>query len=69
MQLSKVQLGADNVNKDFRVLNKGGVIFDSGSTDSVLPVALKAMFLKVNTSTSTILVAVYFVFRYFFYCC
>ena len=48
VQMSKVSLGSDNSNKDFKVLNKGGVIFDSGSTDSVLPVALKALFLKVQ---------------------
>lgn len=48
VQMAKVAVGSDNANSDFKVLNKGGVIFDSGSTDSVLPVALKALFMKVR---------------------
>jgi hypothetical protein len=47
VQISAVQLGADNAQRDFRVLNKGGVIFDSGSTDTVLPVALRPLFTKM----------------------
>lgn len=46
VQIASISLEPGKVD-DFSKLNKGGVIFDSGSTDSVFPTAVKSLFTKV----------------------
>mmetsp|Transcript_5442 Transcript_5442/g.10441 ORF Transcript_5442/g.10441 Transcript_5442/m.10441 type:complete len:818 (+) Transcript_5442:101-2554(+) len=46
VKISSIKLGDDSVS-DIKKLNKGGVIFDSGSTDSVFPTAVKPVFTKL----------------------
>ena len=50
VQISAVTFGANRVMNDFKALNKGGVIIDSGSTDTVLPLAVKTFLTDVSVS-------------------
>jgi hypothetical protein len=47
VEIAAIRLGDDKVNDDFSRINKGGALFDSGSTDSVFPAFIKTLFTQV----------------------